>query len=174
MNKDVKVPLVIVVGMGKNTQVIGNQNKLLWHVPDDLKRFKELTLGHPIIMGRKTFESIIEILGNPLPGRTNIVVTRDTTYQHTGAQVVHSYQEALEMAHAENPTEIHIGGGGELYKQALPDVSKLYVTEYHDERTGDTLFPDFKDEFVEVKRHGVRKNQDLTYEWVDYERKNRS
>lgn len=166
-----KTPVVIVAGISKNTHAIGKNNQLLWHVPDDLKRFKELTLGHPIIMGRKTFESILSILGKPLPGRTNIVITRDTDYNREGITVVHSLAEAMQIAEAEKPTEIHIGGGAEIYRQALPYTDKLFITEYHDNVEGDTYFPDFSAEFVEVKRHGIRDHNGLKYEWVDYQRK---
>ena len=121
-------PIVIVAGMAHKTRAIGMKNNLLWHVPADMKRFKQLTWGHPVIMGRKTFESVLEILGKPLPGRTNIVVTRDTNYQPDSAKVAHSLEEALDIARTENPTEIHLGGGAEIYRQALPFVSRLYVT----------------------------------------------
>ncbi len=166
-----QAPIVIVSGMAKSNQVIGNENKLLWHVPADLKRFKELTLGHPIIMGRKTFESIIEILGKPLPGRTNIVVTRDESYQFEGTKIAHSLEEALELAQSENPTEIHIGGGAEMYRQSLPLVSKLHITWFFDDKKGDTFFPDFLDEFEVTTEHEVRTHEGLRFQWVDYTRK---
>jgi len=89
MTSNVHPPIVIVAAMSQPAQVIGDNNKLLWHIPADLKRFKALTLGHPIIMGRKTFESIVAILGKPLPQRTNIVVTRDTSYKPEGVLVAH-------------------------------------------------------------------------------------
>lgn len=156
--------------MGTRTRAIGDKNGLLWHVPDDLKRFKRLTLGHPVIMGRKTFESILAILGTPLPGRTNIILTRDPDYVPKGAVVAHDFDEALEIAQRENPTEIHIGGGAEVYTMALPYTEKIYATYYDDDTEGDTHFPHFIDQFTEVARHGERKHNDLTYEWVDYER----
>ena len=170
MNKTTHPPLVIVAAMTKKQQVIGNNNQLLWHIPADLKRFKALTLGHPIIMGRKTFASILTILGKPLPNRTNIVVTRDTTYQHDGAKVAHSLAEAIALAEAENPTEIHIGGGGELYKEALPLVSKLHVTWVDSETSGDTIFPDFLTDFKVVTTHPPEQHAGLNFQWVDYVR----
>lgn len=169
-----KIPIVIVAGIGKDTRAIGKANGLLWHVPDDLKRFKELTMGHPVIMGRKTFESILDILGKPFPGRTNIIVTRDINYQHKGVNVAHSFDKALEMAKDENSEEIHIGGGEEIYKLALPYTDKLYITEYHDSRPGDVYFPVFADDFKETARHGIREHNGIKYEWVDYERKRNS
>lgn len=168
-----EVPVSIVVGMGRNTRAIGKKDRLLWHVPDDLKRFKSLTMGHPVIMGRKTFESILAILGKPFPGRTNIVVTRNTNFQHEGVRVTHSLEEALEIAEEETPEEIHIGGGGDLYRQALPYTDKLFVTYYDDEQEGDAHFPEFEDQFDVVEQHEPREYNDITYQWVDYVRKNR-
>jgi dihydrofolate reductase len=164
-------PVVIVAGMSKQNRAIGNKNGLLWHVPDDLKRFKELTLGKPIIMGRKTFESIVAILGKPLPGRTNIVVTRNTDYKPEGAHVVHTLEEGLALAASENPTEIHIGGGAEMYVLAFPYVDTLHLTLFDDTKEGDTYFPDFTSTFTETERHGTREHNGITYEWVDYKRK---
>src|SRR3990167_7849872 len=89
--------VVAVVAIGKNRE-LGKGGRLLWHIPDDLKRFKELTLGHPIIMGRKTFESVVGYVGGPLPDRTNIIITRDSNYSYEGAIVTHSLEEAIEQA----------------------------------------------------------------------------
>lgn len=163
-------PVVIVAGISKHTRAIGNKNGLLWHVPDDLKRFKELTLGKPVIMGRKTFESIIAILGKPLPGRTNIVVTRNPDYTPTGALVAHTLEEGLALAASENPAEIHIGGGAELYNQAFPYVDTLHLTLFDDSPESDTFFPDFSQTFTETSRHGARVHNGISYEWVDYTR----
>lgn len=165
------IPVVIVAGIGERTLAIGKGNQILFHVPDDLKRFRELSMGHPVIMGRKTFESIVALLKKPLPGRTNIVVTRDENYSHEGALTAHSLEDALEIATRENPKEIHIGGGAEMYKMALPFVDKLYLTLFDDDREGDSFFPDYKNDFVEVARHGLRDHDGLKYEWVDFERK---
>lgn len=166
-----RVPVVIVAALGKTTRAIGRDNKLLWHVPDDLKRFKELTLGHPVIMGRKTFESILEILGRPFPGRTNIVVTRQKDYAPEGVLVARSLEEAFALAEAEQPREIHIGGGAELYRQALPYTDRLHLTIFDDDQEGDTHFPEFTDGFVETKREGPFVHNGLTYEWINYERR---
>jgi dihydrofolate reductase len=165
-------PIIIVAGVGRNTRAIGKNDKLLWHVPADLKRFKALTLGHPIIMGRKTFESIIAMLGKPLPGRTNIVLTRDTSYQPTGARVAHSLESALLLAQDENPQEIHIGGGAELYRQVLPLVSRLHITWFEDTGVeGDTFFPEFENEFEIIEQFSAQEYQDIKFQWVDYKRK---
>lgn len=165
------VPVVIVAAMGRNTGVIGNNNQLLWHIPADLKRFKALTLGHPIIMGRKTFESIIEILGKPLPGRTNIVITRDPEYKHDGAIAVTSLEQAFAVAQKENPAEIHIGGGTQIYEQALPYVDRLHLTFIDDEKDGDAFFPDFINDFKITKEYPPENYEGLIYQWVDLERK---
>jgi dihydrofolate reductase len=170
-NTDSMAPIVIVAALGKETRAIGKDNGLLWHVPADLKRFKELTHGHPIIMGRKTFESILEILGKPLPGRTNIVITRDTDYVHEGTTVVHSLEDALSAAQAEDPEEIHIGGGAQIYEQVLPQVARLHLTFFHDEQVGDTHFPAFTDQFEMVTEYPVGEHNGLKYQWVDFERK---
>jgi dihydrofolate reductase len=150
------IPVVIVAGIGAKTRAIGNKNQLLFHVPDDLKRFKELSMGHPIILGRKTFES---------------VVTRDESYKHEGAKVAHSLEKAFDVATSEYPREIHIGGGAEMYKQALPYVDKLFLTLFDNETEGDSTFPEYKDDFIEITRHEPREYNGLKYEWIDFERK---
>lgn len=165
------IPVVIVAGIGTKTRAIGKDNQILFHVPDDLKRFKELTVGKPVIMGRKTFESIVAMLGKSLPGRTNIVVTRDEKYAYEDVLVAHTLEEALTRASEENPEEIHIGGGAEMYKQALSYVDRLHLTLFDDDRAGDTFFPEYEGDFFEVARHGRRESDNLKYEWVDFERK---
>lgn len=121
-------------------------------------------------MGRKTFESILSILGKPLPGRTNIVVTRDLSYTHAGVKIAHSLEEALALADLESPAEIHIGGGAELYKQSLLYVSRLHITWYFDQKQADTFFPEFEHEFTKTTEHPTQMHQDISYQWIDYER----
>jgi dihydrofolate reductase len=157
--------------MSRKKHAIGYKNKLLWHIPADLKRFKELTLGHPIIMGRKTFESITAMLGKPLPGRTNIIVTRNPEYTVPGAITAGSLESAFAIAERENPKEIHIGGGAELYSIAMPYVDKLRLTFVEDEPLADTYFPDFADHFVPTKEYPEETNGNLSFQWIDYERK---
>lgn len=166
------VPIVIVAAVAKDSRVIGNNNTLLWHIPDDLKRFKALTLGHPVIMGRKTFDSILAILGRPLPKRTTIILTHnpDLTSDYDDVVVAHSFQTALDAALTTNPDEIHIGGGAELYRQALPYVDRLHLTLVDDNPPGDSYFPEYEDQFTAVTMHPTQSHQDLTYQWVDYER----
>lgn len=141
--------LSLIVAMSEN-RVIGVNNHLPWNIPEDLKRFKAITLEHPIVMGRKTFESI----GKPLPKRTNIVITRDKTYRVEGGAVVHSFEEALEWARkAPGSEEIFVIGGSEIFKLALPLAWRIYLTEVAWPFEGDTFFPAFpEDEFREVSR----------------------
>lgn len=164
-------PIVIVAGMGHETRAIGKENSLLWHVPADMKRFKELTLGHPVIMGRKTFESILDILGKPLPNRISIVITRDESYEAEGVRVAHSLSEAIALAEEENPAEIHVGGGSEIYLQIMPYVSRLHITHFFDDKDGDTHFPTFEKDFVIEKESSIQEYNGLKYQWVDYVRK---
>ncbi|WP_207062303.1 dihydrofolate reductase [Motiliproteus sp. SC1-56] len=132
--------LALIVAQSRN-RVIGRNNKLPWHLPKDLQYFKSVTLGKVIIMGRKTFESI----GRPLPGRTNVVVTRDASYSRPGIEVAHSLEEALAKAEAvsliNGAEEALVIGGGELYQQALPRAQRLYLTQVHADVCGDAYFP---------------------------------
>ncbi len=122
-------------------RVIGINNKLPWYLPGDLKYFKQVTLGKPIVMGRKTFESI----GKPLPGRTNIVITRDAAWDHPGVRVVHGLDEGLELAESlaliDGVDEAVVIGGAEIYALCLPRADRLYLTQVHAEVNGDAFFP---------------------------------
>ncbi|QJX49112.1 dihydrofolate reductase [Hymenobacter taeanensis] len=126
----------LVVAVAQNG-VIGGDNRLLWHLPLDLKHFKELTQGHPIVMGRRTYESI----GRPLPNRTNIIVTRQPNWQAPGCEVAYSVPQALEMARALDE-QVMVIGGGEIYRQALPAAEVVYLTEVHHDFEGDVTFPE--------------------------------
>lgn len=127
--------LSIIVAISENN-VIGKDNDLIWHLPRDLKHFKETTIGHYVIQGRKTYESY----GKPLPNRTNVIITRDKDYTAEGCIVVHSLEEAIKKA--ENDTEPFIIGGGKIYEQALPLVDRIYITKIHHSFDGDTYFPE--------------------------------
>lgn len=157
----------LIVAIGDNL-VIGKQNELLWHIPDDLKRFKQLTLGHPVVMGRKTFDSIIDFLGKPLPGRQNIVITRDTSWSYEGVTVAHSLEEAIEAA--QETDEVFIIGGEQIYRQALPLAERLYLTRIDDAKEGDAFFPPYEDQFTTVLAKETREHNGLTYHWIDLER----
>jgi len=158
----------LVVAKSDNN-VIGHDNQLIWHLPNDLKHFKEITTGHPIIMGRKTFESI----GRALPNRTNIIITRNKNYSIENTKVAHSLNEALELA-KEIDENIFIIGGGKIYEQALDLVDILEVTEVHENFEGDTYFPEIDlnvwKEISRIKHHKDEKNK-FDYSFVRYERK---
>lgn len=127
-------PHIAIVAAVARNRVIGRGNALPWRLPDDLKHFKRLTLGHPIVMGRRTWESLPGIL----PERRHVVVTRDPTYRAPGAEVVHSLDEAVAAAGAD---EVLVVGGAELYAQALPFAQRLYLTLVEADVEGDALFP---------------------------------
>ena len=149
---DTLVPVAMVVAMSRN-RVIGVDNQLPWYLPEDLKFFKRITLGKPLVMGRKTFESI----GRPLPGRLNIVVTRSHDFQHEGVRVCHDLASALALADQQatidGAEEIAVIGGGEIFRHAMPSASRLYLTEVDVDIAGDTYFPEFdSQEWQEVQR----------------------
>ncbi len=133
-----KAPVIALIVAVAENGVIGRDGKLPWRIPDDMKWFRERTAGRPLIMGRKTWESFPK---RPLPGRTNIVITRDASYQAEGAVVVTSLAAALDVAAGEAPAEIMVIGGAEIYRAALPFARRIYLTSVHGEIEGDTLFP---------------------------------
>ena len=127
----------LIAAIGKNNE-LGKNNTLLWHLPADLKHFREITSLHAVIMGRKTFESI----GKPLPNRRNIVITRDADYKKEGVEVVHSLSGALDKIPDKNE-EIFVIGGAEIYKQTMPIADKLYITHVGaEDRDADAFFPE--------------------------------
>lgn len=141
-----------------------------WHLPEDLRFFKRTTLGKPVVIGRKTFESI----GKPLPDRPNIVVTRNPNWTAEGVTVVNTLEAALETARGvvkDLDPEIIIGGGAEIYQQALPHADKLYLTYIHKTIEGDTFFPDFcKGDWQETAREDHVSKKGLAFSWVTLER----
>lgn len=156
----------IIVAMAGN-RVIGANNTMPWRCPEDLKYFKSLTMGHHMIMGRKTFDSI----GKPLPGRVSVIVTRNRDLKIDGCIMAHSLDEAIRAC--ENDNEIFIVGGAELYSLALPIVNKLYITEIQQDIDGDTYFPEFdKTKWRETARekHHQDVPQPLDYHFVTYQR----
>lgn len=163
----------LIVAMATN-RVIGKDNGLIWHLPNDLKFFKTKTMGKPMIMGRNTFESI----GKPLPGRTNIVVTRDTQYRAAGTIVTHSLDEALalarDMALKDSVDEIMIIGGAQIYEQSLKIADRLYLTQVHATLEGDAFFPAFSlNEWQEVEREDFKacEKNPLDYSFVILDKK---
>lgn len=159
----------IIAAIQKNNRGLGNENQLSYRIPDDLKRFKALTTGHPIIMGRKTFESI----GRPLPNRTNIVVTRSTDWKHEGVTIASSIEEAIEIAKKIENDEIFIVGGGQIYTQALPLGDRLYLTLIDGDEKADTFFPEYESLFKnEVEKSELLTIPDasITYQYVVLEK----
>jgi len=139
--------IAIIAALGTETRAIGNQGQLLWHIPDDMKRFKELTTGHPVIMGRKTWESL-PTKYRPLPNRTNIVVTRQAGYKADGAIVVDGLSDAFLAAEkAVGADETFVIGGGEIYDIAISYATRLYLTLVDDAPLADTFFPEYEKEF---------------------------
>jgi len=132
-------PVVSIIVAMDEKRGIGKENALMWRIPGELPRFKKITIGHPIIMGRKTFESI----GKALPGRTNIVITRDKNFSAEGVIVSSSLPEAIEKAQHRDQEEVFIIGGGQIYSQALPLTDKLYLTLVKGDFGADTFFPDY-------------------------------
>ncbi|PEZ08067.1 dihydrofolate reductase [Bacillus sp. AFS018417] len=135
----------LLVAMDKN-RLIGKDNQLPWHLPADLAYFKKVTMGHPIIMGRKTFESI----GRPLLGRTNIILTRNKNYEMEGCEVIHSIDDVQKMDEQMNE-EIFVIGGAEIFKEVLPFADRLYITKIEEVFEGDTFFPEINyDQWKEI------------------------
>lgn len=158
--------LSLIAALARN-RVIGVHNRLPWRLPEDLAHFKALTLGHPILMGRKTFES----LKSALPGRTNIVITRNPDYQPAGALVADSIPAALTLC--DNADEVFFIGGAQLYAQVLPLVERMYLTEVQIDVAGDAWFPEFeRSAFREISRetHRGERGDALEYAFVTYEK----
>ena len=161
--------LKILVAFDEN-RVIGKNNALIWHLPADLKRFKALTTGHVIIMGRKTFESI----GKPLPNRTTIVISRQTDLQIEGAIMAHSVEEAILKGKSLTREDIFIVGGAEIYALSLPLADQILVTQLHDIFDGDAYFPEIPAESWEIaeKERGITDEKNTyQFSYLTYSRK---
>ena len=151
--------VTLIAALGRN-RIIGRDGTMPWHLPEDLKHFKALTMGHPMVMGRKTFDSI----GRPLPGRRSIVITRDREWRVPGVEVAHSFDEALDLA---GPADrVFVIGGGEVYAVALPFADHLELTEVDAEPEGDTWFP----EWDPAQWREVARDQRDGYAFVSLER----
>jgi dihydrofolate reductase len=162
-----KISTVVAIGGPKRT--IGDGNKLLWHLPEDMKRFRAITMGHPVIMGRRTYESLPDTY-RPLPGRQNIVITRDETYDAPGAMVVHSLEDALKEARKIDQEEIFIGGGQQIYEQALDVIERLYLTVVESDKEGDSFFPEYKHLFKKELSHEEGEDNGFRYTFQILER----
>jgi len=159
----------IIVAVSKNG-VIGRNNQLIWRLPNDLKQFKQLTMSHPMIMGRKTFASI----GKPLPGRTSIIISRNPNWQADGCVVVGSLEAALEAARQTSTDEVFIIGGAEIYRLALPMAHKIYLTHVHTEVVGDAFFeitnPQNWQETARVQHQADEKHA-CSFDFIELEKK---
>ena len=155
----------LIVAVAENG-VIGKDNDLIWHLPKDMRFFKETTLGHHVIMGRKNFESIPHKY-RPLTERTNIVITRQSGYKAKGSIVVNSVEAALDIAKKNGDTEPFIIGGGQIYKLALDAnlVDKIYLTKINHTFDGDTFFPELENEWKEVQRIDCKADEKHAYDY---------
>lgn len=163
--RSTKKPHIKCVVAYSRNRVIGRDNTLPWHLPADLQHFKRNTLGQPIVMGRKTWES----LGRPLPGRRNIVISRDPNYAATGAEVFTSLRDALSACQDE--PAVCIIGGAQIFTDAMPFVAELIATEVHADVDGDVFFPPLaRDEWEEVSRVPQPEENGYTYDFVTYKR----
>lgn len=167
MNTVNEPEIIAIAAIGKNTRAICSEQQLIWRIPDDLKRVQAITLGHPIIMGRKTYDSI----GHPLKGRTNIVLTRDKTLKLKGCLVVHSLKEAISEAKKQDQEKIFIFGGAEIYKLAMPLTTKLLLTIVDSDKDGDSHFPEYLDNFEEIDNRYGGVFDGVKYHWHTYVRK---
>lgn len=159
--------LSIIVAVAENS-VIGKDNALIWHLSADLKRFKQLTMGNPILMGRKTYESI----GRVLPGRRNVVISANESFMVPGGEVVRSVSEALELLKEEK--EVFIIGGGSVYREMWPYADRVYLTLVHTAPEGDTKLPEINaTDWEEVKRedHQADEKNEFDYSFIDYIRR---
>ena len=152
----------IIAAVAEKNRAIGKDNKLLWHISEDLKRFKDLTSGHAIIMGQKTYESI----GRLLPNRTNIVISDNSDFRPEGVIVAHSIEESVEKAKKVEKEEIFICGGGMIYRQFMPLADKLYLTLVEGNFSGDVFFPDYSD-FKNILSETQSEEGDYKYRFLE-------
>lgn len=168
------VKVSLIVAMAEN-RCIGKDNKMPWHISDDLKRFKKLTMDHPVIMGRKTFESILGYLKKPLPGRENIIISR-SGYENdfecsVFSDIASSVRHAQNHAEKHNQSEVFIIGGAQIYNQSIEHADCLHLTQVHKSVEGDAFFPDFKQEdWIETSREDHMEH-DPPYSFITLERK---
>jgi len=159
-------PKISAIAAISKNRVLGKDNKLIYKIPEDQKSYKDITMGHVLIMGRKTFES----MGRPLPGRTNIIVTRDQHYEAAGYIVTHSLNEALAEAKKIETEEIFINGGGQIYSEALPITDKLYLTIIDEKIEGDAFFPPHEDKFKKITFQKEGEYDGLKYTFYELEK----
>jgi dihydrofolate reductase len=160
--------LIVIVS---SNNVIGRDNKLPWHMPADLKRFKNLTMGHHVLMGRRTFDEIRK----PLPGRVNVIITRDPHFAAEGVALSRSIDEAINKAEAAGDLEVFLIGGGEIFNQVMHRADRMYMTRIHADIEGDTYFPDFDDvnewKLIEAEHFEADEKNAYPYSFLTYERR---
>lgn len=157
--------VIAIAAITKSDRGLGKNNDLIWKIPEDMKHFRERTLGHPVITGRKNLEA----MGRALPGRTTIVVTRDPNYKKEDVVIAHSIEEAITEAQKLDDTEIFVIGGGEIYKAALPYTNQLDLTVIDAEKDADIFFPDYS-EFTKIISEQKNEHGDVPYSFVVLER----
>jgi len=155
----------LIVAVSENG-VIGKDNGLIWHLPKDMKFFKDTTQGHHVLMGRKNFESIPHNF-RPLPNRTNIIITRQSNYIAEGCVVVNSIEQGIELAKNNGENELFVIGGGQIYDMALKQelIDRVYLTEIHNSFDGDTFFPKLSDQWKEVQREDCFADEKNKYDY---------
>lgn len=161
------MPVVTLIAAAAENNELGKDKDLVWHLPDDFKRFKQLTTGHYIIMGRRTFETFPKLL----PNRTHVVITRKKNYSPEGAIVVHSIDEALDVA--KNDAQPFVIGGGEIYKLSLPKADRIELTRVHGTFDADTYFPEFDEEnwkLVSSEFHPKDDRHNYSFTYLTYDR----
>ena len=158
--------LVSLIVAASTNNVIGNDIDLIWHLPNDMRFFKETTRGHHVIMGRKNFESIPHNF-RPLPNRTNIIITRQSNYIAEGCVVVNSIEQGIELAKNNGEHELFVIGGGQIYDMALKQelIDRVYLTEIHHSFDGDTFFPKLSDQWKEVQREDCFADEKNKYDY---------
>ncbi len=160
-----KPRISIICAVAKDNNAIGKDNKLLWNIPEDLKRFKKITSGHPIIMGLNTYNSI----GRPLPDRMNVVLSQENI-EIEGCTVVNSLEEAIEYAGKIDQEEIFIIGGGMVYRESIKLANRLYLTLVEGKYEADTFFPDFKEFNKVIEESKLQKTNNYAYKYVTLEK----
>jgi len=164
----IKTKEITIIAAVSENNVLGKNNKLIWHIPNDLKRFKKLTLGHSVIMGRKTFESIAK----PLPQRKNIILTRNQNFNAEGTLVAHSVDEALNFC--KNDNQPFIIGGGEIYKLFMDISDKIELTRIHKSYDGDAFFPKILEEhwkLINTEKNNFNKSPIINFSYLTYIKK---
>lgn len=157
----------LIAAVARN-RALGKDGQLLWHLPEDMRYFRETTRGKPVIMGRKTWESLPDAF-RPLPGRRNIVISRNSAYEAPGATLAGSLDEAVRLT--QDDTEVFVIGGAEVYRQAMPLAQRLYLTEVAHDFSADAFFPEFGEgEWKEISRSEVKNGAGLNFTFAVYQR----